>query len=194
MNERRGKLNHKNKKRMSRENRRKHIIKAAMKRFMESGYHATTTVSIAKEAGISEVTLYRYFSSKKELFRAVIEPVLAESVKKIVDELEEKNLKATEKLRFILKDRIEFILKHREMIKLILMEKQINPEVIPFDYIERTHSLLKKAAQEAGIQIKDQETTLRMLMGSILSFIYFPETEDLEVEEYIDQLIMLLIE
>lgn len=184
----------KNKKRtrMTKENRKIQIIDTAMDLFMDRGYHGTTTANIAKEAGISEVTLFRYFPSKKKLFREVVEPVLIESLEKVVVNLKQKDLESTEKLKFILKDRIEFASKNRGMIKLILMERQINPEIIQFDYIENTLSLLESSAKEAEIELNDRDLTIRILIGSILSFLYFPETNDQKVEEYIDHLVRLL--
>ena len=179
-------------KRMTKEKRKAQILAAAMKRFIKTGYHATTTASIAKEAGISEVTLFRYFPTKKELFREGIEPILSKSLERVILTVEEKDLNPTEKLKYIIKDRIEFAFENREMIKLILMERQINPDMIAFDYIENTLTLLEESAEEAGIELVNKEETLRVLIGSILSFLYFPETEMEKVSDYVDHLISLL--
>lgn len=138
------------------------------------------------------MTLFRYFSSKKKLFREVVEPVLKESLEKVAINLKQKDLDSTEKLKFILKDRIEFATRNRGIIKLILMERQINPEIIQFDYIENTLSLLEKSAREAEIELKDRELTIRILIGSILSFLYFPEKNGQKIDEYIDHLLSLL--
>lgn len=179
---------------MTREERRNHIISAAKNRFMDSGYHATTTASIAKKAGISEVTLYRYFSSKRNLFREVIEPILAESLENIFLSTNKEKISAIDKLKHILIDRIDFVSQNREMIKLILSERQMNPDIIPFDYIERTHFLLKESAAEAGIELENEDFTLRVLIGSILSFLYFPKKSVQTVEEYVDHLLLHLKE
>ena len=61
---------------MKKENRRKQILDAAMTVFVEKGFLGSTTLEIAKTAGVSEVTLFRYFSSKKEIFLEGIEPIL----------------------------------------------------------------------------------------------------------------------
>ncbi len=50
---------------MTREERRKQILESALKVFIEKGYNGSTTLDIAKKADISEVTLFRYFDSKK---------------------------------------------------------------------------------------------------------------------------------
>ena len=51
---------------------REKIKNAAKKLFSEHGYAAVTTKKIAEGAGISEVTLYRHFESKRSLFNAIV--------------------------------------------------------------------------------------------------------------------------
>jgi len=48
------------------------ILETALKLFSGKGYLGATTREIAKEAGIAEVTLFRYFPSKEKLFEEVI--------------------------------------------------------------------------------------------------------------------------
>jgi AcrR family transcriptional regulator len=51
-------------------NRYNEIILASIDAFSRTNYEKATTVLLAREAGIAEGTLYKYFSSKKELFLA----------------------------------------------------------------------------------------------------------------------------
>jgi AcrR family transcriptional regulator len=51
--------------------RRSDIITAARRRFVESGYAATTLSAIAQDAGITLSALYHYFEEKSALFEAV---------------------------------------------------------------------------------------------------------------------------
>ncbi len=48
------------------------IIKAAIDVLSKENYHTMRTADIAARAGVAEGTLYRYFSSKKELFVGVL--------------------------------------------------------------------------------------------------------------------------
>lgn len=48
------------------------ILTAALQLFSQQGYAGTTTRAIAREAGISEVTLFRHFPSKDQLLKEVI--------------------------------------------------------------------------------------------------------------------------
>ncbi len=50
---------------------KKRIVEAAITVFAKKGYHQTKMTDIAKEVGVSKGTLYQYFKSKEELFRAV---------------------------------------------------------------------------------------------------------------------------
>lgn len=50
---------------------RQSLIEAAGKQLLLKGYVGATTRAIAETAGVSELTLFRHFSSKKELFSAL---------------------------------------------------------------------------------------------------------------------------
>jgi AcrR family transcriptional regulator len=52
---------------------RERIIQGAAQVFAEKGYDGATTRKIAEAARVNEVTLFRHFGSKKNLFLAVIE-------------------------------------------------------------------------------------------------------------------------
>jgi AcrR family transcriptional regulator len=49
------------------------LLSVALKEFLAHGYGATSMTRIVKVAGISKTTLYSRFSSKEELFRAIVE-------------------------------------------------------------------------------------------------------------------------
>ncbi|MFJ9082529.1 TetR/AcrR family transcriptional regulator [Streptomyces sp. NPDC102384] len=45
----------------------KEILETALRLFTEQGYDETTTAQIAREAGVSQRTLFRYFGTKEDL-------------------------------------------------------------------------------------------------------------------------------
>lgn len=55
------------------EQTRGRILEAAMKVFGSKGYTGATTRAIAIEAGVNEVTLFRHFGTKENLFKEVID-------------------------------------------------------------------------------------------------------------------------
>jgi TetR/AcrR family transcriptional repressor of mexJK operon len=59
------------------EERRTLLINAAEKVFVEKGYHAARMDDVARAAGMSKKTIYQVFSSKEELFEALVVQRLA---------------------------------------------------------------------------------------------------------------------
>lgn len=53
--------------------RKQQILNAALKVFSEKGFAGATTAEIARTAGISEGTIYKYFGSKRELLMSLID-------------------------------------------------------------------------------------------------------------------------
>ena len=66
--------------RMSAEERREAILEAARDEFASTGYHGTSTETIAERAGISQPYLFRLFGTKKELFVASIRRCFRETL------------------------------------------------------------------------------------------------------------------
>ncbi|MDH6111045.1 AcrR family transcriptional regulator [Kitasatospora sp. MAP12-15] len=56
--------------RMSAEERRESVIRAAITEFAKHGYHGTSTEAIARRVGVSQPYLFRLFGSKQALFLA----------------------------------------------------------------------------------------------------------------------------
>ena len=59
------------------EERRERIVAAARKLILKNGYDHTTLGQVAVEAGVSKGLVSYYFATKDELFKAVLESVLA---------------------------------------------------------------------------------------------------------------------
>ena len=172
---------------MNKEERRLQILECALKVFVQKGYNGGTTQDIAKEANISEVTLFRHFDSKKEIFMKSIEPILIKTLQDSI--VESKDLCPVEKLKYILTNRINILTKHHEVIKLILMESQINPDVANLNYIEKTSELLAETIYDSGLKLENHEFVLRILMGSILSFLYLPEMDKEKIDKFVNDLL-----
>jgi len=70
--------------------RRRQIVDAAVRLFIEKGFHKTTTREIARESGISTGLLYEYVSSKEDVLYLVcdaihveVEATVAEAVQRV---------------------------------------------------------------------------------------------------------------
>lgn len=60
--------------------KRKHIVEAAKKLFLKLGYHGSSMNQIAKEAGVTKLTIYNHFQDKETLFCCAIEETCEESI------------------------------------------------------------------------------------------------------------------
>ena len=65
--------------RLTAEERREHVLVAAIAEFARTGYHGTPTEAIARRAGISQPYLFRLYGTKKELFLAAAERCLRDT-------------------------------------------------------------------------------------------------------------------
>jgi TetR/AcrR family fatty acid metabolism transcriptional regulator len=85
------------------------IIQASIEVFSRTNYETATTALLAKEAGIAEGTLYKYFPGKKELFLACcrhIEGMLIERYREIYRETKDKPV---EFLKRVANSYLEFV-------------------------------------------------------------------------------------
>lgn len=78
--------------------RRAHIMQAALACFTRKGYNNTTMDDIAAESGLSKGSLYWYFKSKDDLFAAAIMSLLMDVGEEAVAALEQYTT-ASDKLR-----------------------------------------------------------------------------------------------
>ncbi|PIM52761.1 TetR family transcriptional regulator [Roseateles chitinivorans] len=62
------------------EARPQELLEAALSLFVEKGFAATRSEEVAAKAGVSKGTLYLYFPSKEELFKAVVREALASKI------------------------------------------------------------------------------------------------------------------
>lgn len=177
-----------NRKRLNKEQRKKQIIEAATLVFTEKGYVATTTASIAKEADISEVTLFRYFNSKQDIFDAVIAPIMKHQTRGIPQN--GVLLKKETLLKNMLLDRIAFLEANQGVIKLILNESHVNQGD---KYVVKMVNALTELMQQVNIHL-DNPFAIRILMGSFLSFLYFPEKDKERLTKYVDDIVEVLIQ
>lgn len=177
-------------KRMKKEDRKIQILDAALSVFIDKGYSGATTAEIAKAADISEVTLFRYFTSKQEIFLQGIEPILLDTLNESMNA--SSGLDGATKLEHILMERISLISRNYRIIRLILNEAQLLTELGVDNFMNRIIQLLEGMLNQMGLKLKDKEFTLRLLMGSILSFLYMPEPDEEKTREYIRHMVALI--
>lgn len=75
--------------RMTGDERRRQLVRAAVRAFAKDGFHGATTRSIAAEAGVAEALLYRHFASKRALYLSSVELTadrMVDALRRILDD------------------------------------------------------------------------------------------------------------
>jgi AcrR family transcriptional regulator len=164
------------------------ILSAAKKSFITNGYKGTTTVQIAKEAGISEMTLFRHFPSKDEIFLAVIHPLVS-----FLDNLEVNDQSDIRKtVRDLMENRLRFLLEERDLVRFVVMESFLaerseNPITGVMARVEELFSSFEPCKRELLV---------RVIAGYILSGIFMPQKVNHhdELEVFLQNAIYPLLE
>ena len=83
------------------------LMEKAEELFLELGYRSVSMDQIAEAAGISKMTIYKYFSSKEELFLNILQSIGDRSLIYIEDQM--KKIDGTiEKIDFLLHFNVEY--------------------------------------------------------------------------------------
>jgi AcrR family transcriptional regulator len=106
---------------------RQRILQAAAQVFAEKGYARATTRALARAAGINEVTLFRHFGSKENLFAAIIDEYAASALTaslagKLTGDYEEDLLTMGHHL-------LEAVFERGDAVRMMLCEAAHFPEV-----------------------------------------------------------------
>lgn len=100
---------------------KKKTIEAAIKLFAKQGYHGTSTLQIAKEAGVSQATIFKYFKTKEDLLHSIIVPVIPKLILNFLKRIQ--NTSSLEELiSYVVEDRIVFLKENKDIVKIIYSE------------------------------------------------------------------------
>jgi AcrR family transcriptional regulator len=113
------------------EKRHQAILSAAMRLFNAKGYAATTTASIAKEAGVTEKTMYRHFKNKEVLFGACVSSITEDIAALWQNALEENKGDGLAYLKALSRSYVEFVVDNpdKSMFLVHLYSYRVIPEL-----------------------------------------------------------------
>ena len=100
---------------------KKKTIEAAIKLFAKQGYHGTSTLQIAKEAGISQATVFKYFKTKEDLLYSIIVPVIPKLFLNFLKRTQNTN-SLEELISYVVEDRMVFLKENKDTIKIVYSE------------------------------------------------------------------------
>ena len=100
---------------------KKKIMQAAVDLISTKSYNGTSTLQIAKHAGLSQATLFKYFKTKEDLLTAILHPVVPGLFGRFFEEL--LALETTEeKVHYLVQNRMAYLKTNRALMKIILQE------------------------------------------------------------------------
>jgi AcrR family transcriptional regulator len=132
------------------------LLAAALEVLTERGYAATRLDEVARRAGVSKGTVYLYFPSKEELFKAVVREGLVPVLERGEKMVAEHRGGTAELIRRLVRGWWESIgsTPYAGITKLMLSECRNSPELGSFylqEVIARGHKLVRKAL-ERGVE------------------------------------------
>ena len=173
--------------------RREQIVGAATRVFAEKGFGRATTREVAREAGVSEGTIYNYFEDKDALLIAILDG-LNETERRAGD-FEEGM--ATDFRRFFegyLRRRISLIWEDREVFRVALSEMLVNAELRE-RYLRRVveptmriaEENLRSRMEQGEVRETDPPLAARSLAGAVLGVLVLGLLGDEEVASRPDE-------
>lgn len=144
------------------------LIAAALQLFVERGFAATRLEDVAARAGVSKGTLYLYFASKEDLFRAVVRRGMVETIEMGEDLVREFRGGSIELLDVLLRGWWDLIVRspYSGVPKLVIAEAGNFPELARFyfeEVIERGSKLVVKVLERGIAAGEIAQTDLRYL-------------------------------
>ena len=159
------------------------LLAATLKMISLKGYLGTTTREIASAAGVTEVTLFRHFGSKENLFEEMLNRYsFLPELRELLPELENNSFDYKNGLIIIGTRFIETLKERKSLVRIMTCEIQVYPEkikVVHSRFIDEMINLLAdyfSIRQKKGILRKFQsEIAARAFLGIIFSFFHIEE-------------------
>jgi AcrR family transcriptional regulator len=104
------------------------ILEAATELFLKVGYEQTSIDAILSQSGGSKSTLYAYFPTKEDLFRAVIDSVVDNSDLGAALDINV-NARAVLTEFAVARQRIVLSVRHRSVLRLVIAERERFPDL-----------------------------------------------------------------
>ena len=183
---------------VTKEERKKEIIKAACKLFAQRGYYNTTIPDIAEEIGMSVGNLYNYFRSKEELAKYIMRyssNLLGEEIHKI----NQQNITTKEKIFQIVRKFFEIGQEQPELIEYFLRVFLSNREVFEEgcegflcvqEVVTELMLFLEEGARKGDLRQQDFFPAFVTLMGPLGGMVFLQGENVLPKKpiEYSDEL------
>lgn len=186
------------------------ILETAGRLFGDCGYNETTTAQIAREAGVTERTLFKHFHSKSELFKRLLLPVVLKFIapiqfKQIRDLTEKEYDSYTDFLRAFFQNRANAACSHGPRARILFQELVSNEhfraqfvDVASVHVFKPMTQFIKRMQQQGKIRADIAaeiifRTQLTTILGYMLSRFIFSTQQCCSIaEDEIEQMVSIL--
>ncbi|HPL09851.1 MAG TPA: helix-turn-helix domain-containing protein [Smithellaceae bacterium] len=165
----------------------KKILDAAIAVISEKGFSAASTSEIARQAGVAEGTIFRYFKTKKDILRGILihlgnviaELLVVYGLKKILYQDGREDLRAGIKL--VLKDRMAMIDAVFPMLRIVITEAMYHEDIRQILYdkiISRSVEVFEEYHREMvekGLMKREIDAVVagRGILGNLVLFFVY---------------------
>jgi AcrR family transcriptional regulator len=161
---------------MRKDTTRHNLLEATLKLISEKGYLGATTREIARQAGVTELTLFRHFGTKERLFEELLSSyTFLPRLKELLPELE--SLSYRDALTLIATKFLLTLRERKSMIKIMHSEITIYPDKIRkmytsfIDEVRETLATYFVSMQKKGmLRNVSPGTAARTFLGMLFSY------------------------
>lgn len=187
------------------------LLEAALDLFVEKGFAATRAEEVAARAGVSKGTLFLYFGSKEELFKAVVRENISGRFTEWQAELDAFTGSSAELMAYALRSWWERVgmTKASGITKLMMSEARNFPEIAEFYQQEvilpgrqLIRRILERGVSRGEFRPLDMDHGIYCVMAPMIFLMMWrhsigacaPTDFELSPERFIDQQISLLLD
>lgn len=154
------------------------LLEAALTLFVEKGFAATRAEEVARLAGVSKGTLYLYYPSKEELFKAVVRAYLTEVIAQgsdIVDQFDGPTSELLHLLAHTWWSRVGAS-KASGIMLVIINEANNFPDLIQFymdEVVAPSHAMLTRAVQRGMDRGEFRAMDVNSVVQALIAPVHF---------------------
>lgn len=148
---------------------RERILNAALDLFSDLGFHGTTTRKIAQKAGVNEVTIFRQFKTKENLFQAVLDNVKNVGFDLGTVDFNIEDIEPYDLLTFMVDYVFDLFAKYPRELRLLIMSLFEGVEGFEEEYVARNRNEGLKVISRAFRTLQEQKRISSPLDPDILA-------------------------
>lgn len=151
------------------------VLQAAVALFATQGFDGTSTAQIAARSQMSQGTIFKYYPTKKELLRAIIDPAIDHLFPNygvnFVDHQIPKDVQIEEFVRVVVANRLTFVYTNRHILQILLNEFLINDALVA-EAKQRLGPIIQRLLDQVTLLLIDEPMQpaefMRLLVGQMM--------------------------